>query len=341
MDRIETIKTLSGIHGISGGEGAVATEIAQRITPYCERVTIDPLGNVIAEKKGKARAGHKLMLSAHMDEVGFIITAIDEDGRLHFAPVGGISASVVVGKPVVIAGRVPGVIGQKALHQRDAAERDAVKKIDDLTIDIGADDKADALRYVKVGDAVTFASEFIQFGEKRIKGKALDDRAGCAALIALIEQELAYDCTFVFTVQEEVGGAGAAVAANTVAPEIGLIVETTTASDIEGVSPHKVVCSLGKGPVVSFMDKGTIYDQTLYHQALKAAETHNIPCQVKEGVYGGNESHSVQQSGAGVKVLAVSMPCRYLHSPACVLDEKDIDATISLLAVLIETFAAP
>jgi endoglucanase len=170
-------------------------------------------------------------------------------------------------------------------------------------------------------------------------GKALDDRAGCAMLIKLIQSELEYDCTFVFTVQEEIGCVGAKAAAYTVKPDISIVVETTTAGDLAGVAPNKKVCALKNGPVVPFMDRGTVYDRELYDRAHAVANRLGIPCQTKEGVYGGTEGRSIQTAGAGAKVLAVSLPCRYLHSASCLLAQQDMQQELQLLQALIEEFA--
>lgn len=192
-----------------------------------------------------------------------------------------------------------------------------------MTVDIGAESKEEALKYVSLGDSVYFDSDFYSFGDGMIKGKALDDRAGCAIMIDMIKKEQPYDLYFAFTVQEEVGTRGAKTAAFSVAPEKAIILETTTAADIAGVEGEKRVCALKKGPVVSFMDRATVYDSELFSLAFSLAERENIPCQTKTLVAGGNDAGAVHISREGVKTVAVSLPCRYLHSPSCVIARED------------------
>lgn len=330
---IEILSHLSELNGVSGDESNVRDYIISKIKDHCT-YSIDPMGNLIAFKQGGKKPAKKLMLSAHMDEVGFIITYIDDNGLASFAPVGGIDSRVVVGKSVTLNGH-HGVIGTKAVHMQNADERDKPVKIDKLYIDIGADTKEEALKHFSVGDRAAWNSSFVEFGEDFIKGKALDDRAGCAMLINLIQSELPYDCYFAFTVNEETGVMGAQTAAYTVNPDIAIIVETTTAADIGGVSKANQVCRLGKGPVVSFMDRGTIYDTPLYKQVRGTAEQQGIPNQTKEGVFGGNESRAIQRIRGGVRVTGISLPCRYLHSPSCVLKKSDIENTEKLLRSLV------
>jgi endoglucanase len=341
MELIKNIELLSAIPGVSGGEDAVRAEILLQIGGVADELQVDALGNVIAFKKGKNRPKNKLLLSAHMDEVGFVVTRIEDNGLLRIATVGGIDSRVIVGKGVEVgARRVYGVIGQKAMHQATEKERETPAKVEELYIDVGAENREDAEKVVSVGDPAVFCGPFTRLGSEKLMGKALDDRAGCALLIDLMSGELEYDCHFAFTVQEETGCTGAIAAGYTVAPDISVVVETTTASDIAGVDKDKVVCKLGAGPVVSYMDRGTVYDRELYKTAREAADANNIPNQTKEGVYGGNEARSIQVSGSGVKTLAVSIPCRYLHSPSVVMQESDALHTRDLLARLVGVFGA-
>lgn len=331
---LELIEKLSLLCGASGDEGEVAGQIIDEIKPYCD-CRMDNLGNIIAFKKGRSRAPKKLMVAAHMDEVGFIITYITEDGLLRFDTVGGIDTRVAVGKSVLVGKeKIGGIIGSRATHQVESADRDKVPQVENLFIDVGAESREDALKHVRQGGRAVFDSDFAQFGEGFIKGRALDDRAGCAVLISLIKRELLYDTYFAFTVQEEIGTVGARAAAFAIEPDFAIVVETTTAADIAGVDEEKKVCRLGAGAVVGFMDRGAIYDKGLYQKALELGEKHGIAVQVKEGVYGGNDSRAIQASRAGVRCLAVSMPCRYLHSPSCVLKIEDIEATRALTELL-------
>ncbi|HAN44262.1 MAG TPA: cellulase [Ruminococcaceae bacterium] len=332
---IDNIKKLCAISGVSGCEDLVADEIVSQIGAYCD-CRRDALGNIIAFKKGKNTPAKKLVFSAHMDEVGFIVTDIEESGLLRFAVVGGIDNRVIVGKSVLVGkNNIYGCIGAKAVHLAKDSEKETPIEPDSLYIDIGAENKADALKYVALGDRAVFNSRFAAFGDNMIMGRALDDRAGCAAMIELIKDKLEYDCWFAFTTQEETGTTGAKAAAYAINADVAVAVETTTASDIPEIPPHKVVCRLSDGPVVSFMDKGTIYDTELYNWVLELAKQNGIKCQSKAGVYGGNESRSFQTAGAGCRVIGISMPCRYLHSPSCVLNKNDIENTVALLKAIV------
>lgn len=329
----ECMKTLSGLPGVSGCEDAVRNEILHWIDGYCD-YKVDVLGNIIAFKKGKHPAPSRKMFSAHMDEVGLIVTYVEDSGLLRFATVGGIDPRSLAGKKVVIGG-IPGVIGTKAMHQKSEEERGKAAAIQNMYIDIGAKDKEQAENAVKPGHRAVFCSRYLEFGDGKIQGKALDDRVGCALLIHLIRSDLPVDTHFVFTVQEETGGAGAKTAAAQIQPEIGIVLEATTACDIPDTPENKQVCRLGQGPVLSFMDKGTVYDMELYQKALSLARINGIRCQSKLGVYGGNESRSIQTAGDGTKVLAVSLPCRYLHTQSCVLCRSDVEETVKLLYKLL------
>ena len=335
MNMIQILERLSGIPGVSGWEHAVRDEIIAMIKDYCE-YEMDALGNLIAYKK----PGSKLLLSAHMDEVGLICTMIEDSGLLRFATVGGIDPRTIVGKAVEIGdAKIPGVIGRKPVHLQKGDERESAPSPDKLYIDVGAKDKAQAEGHIRVGDRAVFSSKFRRVGEDKIIGRAFDDRAGCAILIDLIRSNLTHECAFSFTVQEETGCTGAHTVAYRVKPEISIAVETTTAADIAGVPDDKKFCELGKGPVISFMDKGTVYDHELYAKALDIAKQRKRPCQIKRGVAGGNESRSLQIGGAGSRVMAVSLPCRYLHTPSNMLCVKDLESTRDLLMALIEEIA--
>lgn len=333
---LETMKKLCELQGVSGCEEQVRYEIIKQIENHCI-YKVDALGNILAFKKGKQPPKHKIMLSAHMDEVGLIITYVEEDGLLRFSPVGGIDKRVIIGRSVRI-GDVYGVIGMKAIHMRTKDEKDKAISADKLTIDIGARSREEALKVISLGDRAIFTSRYAQFGDGFICGRALDDRAGCALLIDLILSDLDYDTHFAFTVQEETGTTGAKTAAAQIQPEIAIAVETTTAGDLPNTAPAKTVCCLKRGPVLSFMDRGTIYDRTLYQKALEVAENESITCQIKAGVFGGNEARSVQVAGNGARVLVVSLPCRYLHTPNCVIHRFDAEETARFLPALIRAF---
>ena len=330
------LETLCGLSGISGNEKEVRDFIEEEIRDYCEMKT-DPLGNLIAFKKGKKTPSKSLMLAAHMDEVGLIVTGFKGDGTLKVAAVGGVDAAVVLGRSVCVGEKkLPGVVGAKAVHNLSADEKKAAPSFDKLSVDIGAESKEEAQKHVSLGDTVTFQSDFVRMGDGFLKGRAIDDRAGCAILIELIKENLEYDTTFVFTVQEEIGTRGAKTASYTVNPDFAIVLETTTAADIDGVSGDKRVCELGKGAVVSYMDRSTVYDRELYKLAFEVAREQAIPVQTKTLVAGGNDSGSIHVSRGGVRTAAISAPCRYLHSPSCVVRESDLEACKNLARALMK-----
>lgn len=330
------LKDLCLLNAVSGNEESVRNFIIDKIKEFCE-YSVDNLGNVIALRKGRKTPDKKLMVAAHTDEVGLIITSIRSDGTLTFDAVGGIDSAVIIGKKVKIGkAELNGVVGSKAVHKLSAKQRDEAPEISDLYIDFGAADKQDAEKNVNVGDYAYFDSDYIEFGNRRIKAKAIDDRAGCAIMLSLIEEEPEYDTWFVFNVQEEIGLRGSTVSAYTVQPDIAIVLEATTAADIEGTSGAERVCEIGKGPVVSFMDRSTMYDKELYKTAFSLADELGISCQTKSMIAGGNDSGAIHISGKGVRTIAVSLPCRYLHSPSCVISAQDYDDTYTLVKAMMK-----
>lgn len=333
---IKTLKELCLLNGISGDESCVREYIIEKIRDKCD-YSVDNLGNITAFRKGKKTPEKKLMIAAHMDEVGLIVTSVRSDGTLTFETVGGIDSAVIIGKRVKIGKNgLSGVVGSKAIHKLSAEEREKAPKISDLYIDFGAADKAEAEKYVSAGECVYFDSEFMEFGNNRIKSKAIDDRAGCALMLRLIEEEPEYDTFFVFNVQEEIGMRGSTVSAFSLQPDIAIVLEATTAADIDGADGAAKVCTINGGPVVSFMDRSTMYDKELYKTAFETAKENGIKCQTKSMIAGGNDSGAIHISGKGVRTIAVSLPCRYLHSPSCVISKQDFDDAYRLVKLMMK-----
>ena len=316
---IDLIKKLTLADSVSGNEKNVSQIIIDEIKDYAQ-IKTDAMGNIIAFKKGKKTPQNKVMIDAHTDEVGLIITGVTDDGFLKFSVVGGIQSSALMFKKVMIEGKTVGVIGSKPVHLCSSEEKETPAKADSLYIDIGASTKEDALKVVRLGDTATFISEFVLMGDEAIKAKALDDRVGCAVLISMIKNYDEYDFYATFTVQEEVGCRGARTATFSVSPDFAICLEATTAADISGVADEDKVCILGQGPAVSFMDKATIYDRVLYDEALSL----DVKKQTKAAVAGGNNSGAVHLSKEGVRTIALSVPCRYIHTGSCVCNISDI-----------------
>ena len=332
------LKKLCSVNSASGDEAKMREFITGEIKDFCT-YEIDALGSVIAFKKGKKTPNKKVMFAAHMDEVGFIVTHITDDGYLKFAPVGGIDARVVVDRVVTVStekGNLKGVIGAKAPHLLNDDEKKTAPKFSNLYIDIGAKDKSDAENYVATGDYVYFDSEYEEFGNGFIKAKALDDRIGCMLLIELIKSDLEYDTYFCFNVQEEVGLRGSTCTAFGVGADVAVILEATTAADLDGVRGGERCCVLGDGPVVSYMDGRTVYDKGLFNLAFDVAKEKGIKIQTKTTIAGGNDAGAIQTAGKGAKVMAVSLPARYIHASASVVKKADIEETKKLLFALTE-----
>lgn len=337
---IETLKTLCSLSGVSSWEDEVRDYIRKRVEPHADSVRVDALGNLIVFKRGAKPTGNKLMLCAHMDEVGLMVKSVTDEGYLKFGCVGGIDRRILLGKRVSVGEKgIPGVIGLKAIHLTTAEERKKVPKLTDLYIDIGAKDKAEALAQVELGDVCTFVSDAVEFGDGMLKAKAIDDRVGCAVMVKLLEEELPMDCTFVFTTMEEVGTRGAFGAAFSVTPEVALVLEGTTAADIPALEPERQVCWPGKGPVLSWMDGGTIYDRELFELLRSLAEENGLPWQMKHYLAGGTDGKAIQRTKAGVRVAGISAAVRYLHAPSSVCSLNDAQQMLSLARLFIRAMA--
>jgi len=321
---LELLKQLCLLNGVSGDEGEVRAFLRAQAEPYADSIRTDALGNLIVFKQGAKATGNRLLLAAHMDEVGLIITHVTDEGFLKFGFVGGVDRRIAIGKPVVLGSdRVPGIISLKAIHLTDKAELKKVPKTDSLYIDIGAGSREEALKKVPLGTYGSFVSQPEEFGDGFFKARAIDDRIGCAIMLELLKEELPLDVTFAFTAQEEVGTRGAFGAAFSVTPQVALVLETTTAADLPGVDSHRRVCAPGKGPVISYMDGSTIYDRGLFEDLRRLAEDNGIPWQTKEYIAGGNDARTIQRTKQGVRVAAMSAATRYLHAPSSVASVAD------------------
>lgn len=330
---MQCLKELCSLEGVSGHEHPVRAYILQKLeeSPVPKTVTVDALGNVIVALAGQKRAAKKVAFAAHMDEVGFMITGATSEGFLRFTTVGALSDTVVFGKRVLVGGRV-GVIGGKAVHHCSVEEKTTAPKAETLYIDVGVDTKEEALAVARPGDAAVFLSEPLAMGSA-VKARAIDDRSGCALLLELAKEQPLYDMTLVFTVQEEVGLRGAKTAAFSVAPDLAVIIDATTACDCAGVPEEKEVCRQRKGGVVSFMDRATVYDADLFRWITETCAKEGIPLQCKQAATGGNDAGAFQSAGSGVRVAAVSLPARYIHSPSSVVTEEDMQAMVAFLKV--------
>lgn len=337
----ETLETLCRLDGISSFEDEVREFLIDQATPFATSIRVDALGNLIVFKRGEKPTREKLMLAAHMDEVGLMIRGITDDGYLKFVAVGGIDRRVLIGKRVFVGKeKMPGIIGLKAYHLTSTEERKKVPKLSDFYIDIGAESGEEAKTLVSPGDPVVFDHETSKFGDGMFRAKAIDDRIGCSVMLELFKRKLPMDCTFVFTVQEEVGTRGALGAAFSLRPEIALVLEGTTAADIPSMDDHKKVCILGNGPVVPFMDGGAVYDRALLELLRDLATQKGIPWQTKHYISGGTDAKAIQTTREGVRVVGISAAVRYLHTPTGVAHLQDYESMLKLADAFIEAIAA-
>lgn len=346
----DLISRLCSAFGPSGYEGEVAEVIKDELSGTACSLHTDRMGNLIAVMRfGDASSPDRarIMVSAHMDEVGFMVNEVKSSGYLGFDTVGGISESVMAGRRVRVLGKkgyISGVIASKAIHHKDKKEREKAVSVDKLYIDIGAKDADEAKKYADIGTFAVFESETYAFGDGYVKAKALDDRMGCAAMIEMIRSlssdppSVNADVGFCFTVREEIGLSGARVAAFELRPDVAIVLETTAVADIADVKESERVAITGKGVAVSVMDRSTVYDRSLVETALRLAGEKGISAQVKKYVSGGNDAGSIHKTADGVRTVALSVPTRYLHSPACVAHMDDYYAQRELCEQLIRNF---
>lgn len=323
------LEKLCNSSGPSGFEGDVRKIIIEEVKPFVDEIKVDKMGNVIVHKKGN---GKKVVVDAHMDEVGFIITGFNKDGTLRFAPIGGINGKVIPAKVVLIGDKkLPGVIGLKPIHLQSKSERTKAISYNDCSIDIGAKDETEARANVDLGEYVVFDITMEEFGEGLIKGKAFDDRMGCYMLIELLKEQ--YDCDLygTFTVQEEIGDRGAYVSAYNVMADIGIALEGTICADMPSVPIHLSATQVGKGAAISIMDKTSIFNDDIARDIIAVAEEEKIPCQRRRAIAGSNDAGAIIMAGQGAKVATLSIPCRYIHSSISVASKSDIENSIKLL----------
>ncbi|MBM4423129.1 MAG: M42 family metallopeptidase [Chloroflexi bacterium] len=339
---LDLLRRLSESVGVSGDEGAARKIIREAVAPLADEVKVDTLGNLFAVKHGPPRAP-RVLLAAHMDEVGFMIVGIDGDGLLKFEAVGGLDDRILLGKPVWVGeNRVPGVIGMKPIHLVKGSEVESVVKIDSLRIDIGATSKEGASRMAKPGDRAAFAAMFAELGPT-VRGKALDDRAGCAALVEVLRgKNYPVELICAFTVQEEVGLRGARVAGFAANADAAIIIDCTPANDLpladDGDENTRYNTRLGYGPAIYTHDGSTLHDRRLVKYVSAAAEAKGLPYQLRQPGGGGTDASAIQRSRAGVPVVSVSIPGRYIHSPAAIVSASDFHNTAKLIRAALENW---
>ncbi len=318
----ELIKRLTQSFGVSGNEEEIRETIINEIKNDIQEIRVDTLGNLIATKPGK---GKKIMVAAHMDEIGVMATYIDEKGFIRFSNIGGVSAFVSLGQKVKFKN---GTVG--AVFYEDKLEDMKNLKLSKMYIDIGAKDKKEAEKLVRIGDVACFVGDAVRQGDMVIS-KAIDDRSGCAVLIEAIKRlpQTDNEIYFVFTVQEELGLRGAKTAAYQLKPDIAIAVDVTDTGDTPEANLMEVKC--GGGPAIKIKDRSVICHPEVKKLLEESARNINIPYQFEVLEYGGSDPGAIHISAGGVPSGAISIPCRYIHSPVEAASLEDIENAVKLL----------
>ncbi len=321
------IEQLTAIPGPSGYEQQIRAAIRAEVEPYADDIQVDALGNLIVRKGQKAANGKKIMLAAHMDEIGIIASHIDKNGFVRFSNIGGVFPRYALGGHVRFLDGTRGVIGSDLV--KDPYE---VPGLDQMFVDVGATSAKDSP--VKVGDVAAFERSFTELGS-RLVSKALDDRVSCAVMIEVLRQikETPHEIYFVFTTQEEVGVRGAATSAFALEPELGFAIDVTRTGDTpKGI---KMAVELGKGPAIKVKDAGAISDPRVVDWMVSTAQKAKIPYQLEVLLHGGTDARSIQLSRGGVPAGCISIPCRYIHSPSEMVDLQDVRQAVQLTLALL------
>lgn len=334
----ELLRQLTEAVGVSSVEKEVRLLIRDLIAESVDEWRVDTMGNLIALKRGTGQFDLRVLVDAHMDEVGLMITEIDSSGMLKFEGVGGFDDRALLGKVVQVGPKkLTGVIGARPIHLLKGKQYDAVVKRDAMRIDIGATNKESASGKVKIGDVAAFVTQYEELGPTAI-GKAFDNRAGCAALIELLRADpYPFDLVAAFTVQEEVGLRGAEVAAYGEKPDAALVLECTPAYDLpnkDDVSPN---VSLGQGPSIYVMDRGTIQDPRLVSHITRTATEGDIPFQIRQPGGGGTNTAVIQRLHGGIPAATIAVPGRYAHTPAMMINLDDYANVVKLAEATLRT----
>jgi endoglucanase len=326
------LRELSDAFGVSGNEDDVRAIVLDAVRNHVDEFKVDALGNVLTVKRGTGQDRMRVMLAAHMDEIGLMVVDYDNDGFLKVNAVGGIDPRLLPGALFVVGpDRIPGVIGIKPIHLVESNEIDKVAKIDDLVLDVGATSKEEAQKLAPLGTYATFATRFRDLGPT-VTGKAFDDRAGCAVLVELLQGDrFVFDLHAAFTVQEEVGLRGARVAAFAIDPHCAFALEGTVADDIPKEKDVSPTTELGKGPAITVMDRSFIADRRLVRLLTGTAEDLDIPYQIKQPGVGGTDAGVIHLAREGVPSATVAVPSRYIHSPVALLSLEDFNNTVRLM----------
>lgn len=332
---VDLLKEICETPGVPGFEQRIRAVVLREVTPLVDEVRVDRMGNVIAIKKGNGAQPHKVMVAAHMDEIGFIVKHIDDKGYIHFHPLGGFDPKTLTAQRVIVHGKedVIGVMGSKPIHIMTPEERKKNPEIKDYFIDLGMP-KEEVVKLISVGDPISRERELIEMGHC-VNCKSIDNRVSVFILIeALRTMSMPADDVYaVFTVQEEVGIRGAMVATHGIDPDFGLGLDTTIAFDTPGARPEEMVTELGKGVAIKIMDASAICDPRMVRYLRQIADKYNITWQNELLTAGGTDTAGIQRmSTNGCIAGALSIPTRHIHQVIEMADTRDIQGTIDLLA---------
>jgi len=328
------LKQLSEAFGVSGAENEVRNILKKELEPFGV-VKTDSLGNLFVHKSYLPEKP-RIMLCAHMDEVGLMIKSIDKNGLLKFYTVGGIDERILISKHVVIGPKkIKGVIGAKAIHLQEPKERKIPLKTKNLYIDIGAKDKDKASKLINVGDYALFDTSYRELSNNVIAGKAFDDRIGCYVIAEILKRRYQVSITGAFTVQEEIGLRGSATAAYSINPDLAIVIDGTFASDVPDTKEENYCTTLGHGPAITFMDMTYISQKKLFDRVISIAQRNRIQFQLKRTAFGGTDAGRIHITRKGIPTIVISVPCRYIHSPVSLAKTEDIQNTIRLVDAII------
>ena len=319
------IEELSNLMGVSGNEEDVRSFLQDRLASKVNETKIDVMGNLILFKQGR-NCSKKIMFLAHMDEVGLMVRQIQKNGMIKFSPLGSLDDSILPAKRVIVLGKekLPGIISTRPIHIQRGPEFDTPISRDKLYIDVGANSSDELKGKIELGDPIGFDTTFERLGNV-FKGKAFDDRVGCAVLADLINKEITpeFDTWFVFAVQEEVGLRGSQTASYRIQPDLAFVIEGTTACDIPMVERARYTTQMGKGPAIVLAHHGLVFQKKVIQFMEGIAKIHNIPYQIKEKIAGGTDASAISRTANGCYTGLLSLPVRYIHSPVSLLSQDD------------------
>jgi putative aminopeptidase FrvX len=338
----DNLEKLSNACGVTGRESQIRELMEQLLKPYADEIQVDRMENIIAIKKGKPKKP-KIMLAAHMDEVGLMVKTITKEGFIQFAKMGGIDDRVLLAQKVVVFGKkdsFPGIIGSKPPHIQKEEERKKIVTAEDLFIDVGAQSREDLANMgIAVGDPVGFDTKYVDVGRDVAVGKAFDNRAGCLTMVEAMRLLEKTECTVcaVGTVQEEVGLRGAATATFGVDPDLAIALDVTIAGDVPGVREYDTTVKMGKGPTFTITDSGLITHPKILRWLIDTAHEQKIPYQIESGLLGSTDAARISITRQGIPCGNISIPTRYIHAPVGMISIKDIENAAKLTAAAVQS----